>query len=619
MARWIGPRPEYAYIDSILAAADEWKRRCLLADGSVFTNEPLWTPANVGEVEQLVVNFATPRAKEEWNLQGWTQLKETLNVRPELAHLAAEAFWFTTLYPDHNEKPPGWKRDRFNELWEIAGSAHPIDRSREHLRSDEALHGVANVSWQLWKVWMSLRYLLTMNRLWKEERPPIDLQQPPWEFIRWLREKVEWPTDTRPIRLAVLYLLFPDYVERVETSVQKRLIIDDLGSQSQKKTNTDAATEDEVVYEIRKRLEEDEGTKELDFFQPPLVEKWRRWRRDEDGEEIEIGPGPQRSGGSRSLNVILYGPPGTGKTYETASRCVGICDGEEPPDGEEMRDRYRELVTEGRIEFVTFHQSYGYEEFVEGLRPETGSDAGMSLTPTDGVLKRMAERAREASEDEPYVLVIDEINRANVSKVLGELITLLEEDKRQGAEHEVAVTLPHSGERFTLPANLHLLGTMNTADRSIALLDTALRRRFRFEELAPKRDLLKAAAEATGVDLPAVLHAMNERLEWLLDRDHLIGHAWFMTAGSRAEVDDVMRHRIIPLLAEYFYEDWAKVRAVLGGGDDFVQGEPLKRPPGLDDGGYEEEARNRWTVRKVFADNAYDRLIGGRPADGDAQ
>ncbi len=465
---------------------------------------------------------------------------------------------------------------------------------------------------------MSLRYLLTMNRLWKEERPPIDLQQPPWEFIRWLREKVEWPTDTRPMRLAVLYLMFPDYVERVETSKQKRLIIDDLGSQSQKNTNTDAATEDEVVYEIRKRLEEDEGTKELDFFQPPLMEKWRRWRRDEDGEESEIQPGAQRSGGSRSLNVILYGPPGTGKTYETASRCVEICDGA-PPRTDEVRDRYRELSEEGRIEFVTFHQSYGYEEFVEGLRPETGSDAEMSLTPTDGVLKRMAERAREASDGEPYVLVIDEINRANVSKVLGELITLLEEDKRQGAANEVAVTLPHSGERFTLPANLHLLGTMNTADRSIALLDTALRRRFRFEELAPDPDLLEKAAEATGVDLPAVLHAMNERLEWLLDRDHLIGHAWFMTAGSRAEVDDVMRHKIIPLLAEYFYEDWAKVRAVLGGGDDFVRGEPLKRPPGLDDGGYEEDARNRWTVRKVFADNAYDRLIGGRPADDDAQ
>ena len=314
----------------------------------------------------------------------------------------------------------------------------------------------------------------------------------------------------------------------------------------------------------------------------------------------------------KALNVILYGPPGTGKTYETAQRCVELCDGEAKPS--EIRSRYRELVEAGRIEFITFHQSYGYEEFVEGLRPETGSDAGIRLAATDGVLKRIARRARE-NEGEAHVLVIDEINRANVSKVMGELITLLEEDKRQGAENEVAVTLPHSGERFTLPANLHLLGTMNTADRSIALLDTALRRRFQFVELAPAPDLLQAAAEATGVPLPAVLRAMNERLEWLLDRDHLIGHAWFMAARTKAEVDEVMRRKIIPLLAEYFYEDWAKVRAVLGGGDDFVRGERLKPPPNLADDGYEEERRRWIVVPDEFTAAAYDRLVGGRPAD----
>ena len=317
----------------------------------------------------------------------------------------------------------------------------------------------------------------------------------------------------------------------------------------------------------------------------------------------------------KALNVILYGPPGTGKTYETAQRCVELCDGEAKPS--EIRSRYRELVEAGRIEFITFHQSYGYEEFVEGLRPETGSDAGIRLVATDGVLKRIARRARE-NEGEAHVLVIDEINRANVSKVMGELITLLEEDKRQGAENEVAVTLPHSGERFTLPANLHLLGTMNTADRSIALLDTALRRRFQFVELAPAPALLEAAAEATGVPLPAVLQAMNDRLEWLLDRDHLIGHAWFMAARTKADVDEVMRRKIIPLLAEYFYEDWGKVRAVLGGGDDFVRGERLKPPPNLADDGYEEERRRWGVVPHEFTDGAYDRLVGGRPA-GDAE
>ena len=329
-----------------------------------------------------------------------------------------------------------------------------------------------------------------------------------------------------------------------------------------------------------------------------------------------------------ALNTILYGPPGTGKTYKTFRRCVEICDGEKgcPDENDKVRARYKELVEEDRIEFVTFHQSYGYEEFVEGLRPDTGSAeegeearAGFRLVATPGVLKRIAKRARGASGStghaeasanaKPHVLVIDEINRANVSKVMGELITLLEEDKREGAENEVSVTLPHSRKPFTLPANLYILGTMNTADRSIALLDTALRRRFEFEELAPDPDLLSDAAKATGIDLPAVLRAINRRLEYLIDRDHLIGHAWLMGARTKADVDRIMRHKIIPLIAEYFYDDWQKVQAVLGGTDDFVRGESLDRPPGFDDTDA-GEARLRWTVREDFAKGAYGRLSG---------
>ena len=597
MARWIGPSPEYDYIHNILSAAEEWKQRCLLADGSVFTDKSLWTPKNIGELEELISVPESVSSDKSRERQGWEFLKQKMkDARPELVLLAAEAFWFISLYPDLKDKPSAWKVQQFKELWEIAGS--PIDQARNHMIDDQALHGVQWVQHRHWWIWIPLSYVLRMVLLWKTERPSTDLNEPPWEFIRWLGLKVDNRT-VMPMRNAVLYLLFPDYVERVQSASQKRKIVAAFGDPSQKST-VDSVSEDEVVYEIRKRLEKEGGTTALDFFHPPLKDKWKPWG-EVDENERKVQP----------LNVILYGPPGTGKTYATASRCVGVCDGEEPADGEQMRVRYRELVEEGRIEFVTFHQSYGYEEFVEGLRPETGSGGGISLKATDGVLKRIARRAQE-SEGEPYVLVIDEINRANVSKVLGELITLLEEDKREGAENEVAVTLPHSGERFTLPANLHLLGTMNTADRSIALLDTALRRRFQFEELAPKPPLLKAAAEATGVDLPAVLAAMNERLEWLLDRDHLIGHAWFMTARSRVEVDEVMRRKIVPLLAEYFYEDWAKVRAVLGGGYDFVRGETLKPPPGLDDGGYEEGDRQRWTVRKEFAPDAYDRLIRER-------
>ncbi len=312
----------------------------------------------------------------------------------------------------------------------------------------------------------------------------------------------------------------------------------------------------------------------------------------------------------RPLNTILYGPPGTGKTYATRKRCVSICD---DADGDfsddDVRDRYEELVDDEQVEFVTFHQSYGYEEFVEGLRPRAGDGtAGFALVAEDGVLKRIAERAREA-HGTPHVLVIDEINRANVSKVMGELVTLLEEDKREGAPNEIGVTLPHSRERFTLPPNLHILGTMNTADRSIALLDTALRRRFTFEELAPDPDKL---SNVDGVDLPKVLRAINERLEWLHDRDHLIGHAWFMSASDREGLDRIMRNKIIPLIAEYFYDDWTKVQAVLGGGGDFVQSRKLSLPPGIEDDTGDD--RYRWTIRPAFDDDAYDRLVSGRNA-----
>jgi len=301
------------------------------------------------------------------------------------------------------------------------------------------------------------------------------------------------------------------------------------------------------------------------------------------------------------LNTILYGPPGTGKTFATFKRCVEICDGEAPNDDIEIRERYRELVEVGQVEFATFHQSYGYEEFVQGLRPVSSQD-GPSIKVKKGLIRRIAKRARKS--DQPHVLVIDEINRANISKVMGELITLIEADKRKGQDNEVRVRLPHSQKSFSLPSNLYILGTMNTADRSIALLDVALRRRFDFEEMLPEPDLLQDEKEKTGVDLPKVLNTINESLEYLIDRDHLIGHAWLMGIQSKDELDECMRQKIIPLIAEYFFEDWSKVHAVLGSGDGFLDKEKLESPKGLSDDQY------RWRLREEFTSSAYDELIG---------
>ncbi|EAK2430159.1 AAA family ATPase [Campylobacter jejuni] len=442
-----------------------------------------------------------------------------------------------------------------------------------------------------------------------------------------------------------------------------------------------------------------------------------------------------------SLNQILYGPPGTGKTYHTIDKALEIL-GEnlESRDRDEKKAKFDEYVKDGQIVFITFHQSYGYEEFVEGIKPMINNEANsqeIQYEIKDGIFKDICNRALENYENsnlnteelrekiklrekvekflnrlletnEPisktkggnffinsfnnntieiysedverfdgifklslstfitllksniefnsavemfkkvfdrdyadrtytyyfnlvnkfkeyekqavlktednkissnslnsYIIIIDEINRGNVSKIFGELITLIEPSKRIGESEELKVTLPYSGKKFGVPKNVYILGTMNTADRSITSLDTALRRRFEFVEMMPDPDLLKnvfickdvenpnkdedylgddAKTEGFAEILQNILISINKRIEFLLDREKTIGHAFFMSEAVKFNKDNwckpdeyeedwyvlsisklksIFQNKIIPLLQEYFYNDYALISAVL--------------------------------------------------------
>ncbi len=359
------------------------------------------------------------------------------------------------------------------------------------------------------------------------------------------------------------------------------------------------------------------------------------------------------------LNQILYGPPGTGKTYNTVLKAMSIIDNNEYKDVSdekysELKTRFDELKQAGQIEFVTFHQSYSYEEFVEGIKPDLNAD-NLAYKLENGIFKNICKNSAKTTTDnfdevyekfindlseynednlftlktgkektfgitvnsnknlsiymgknltkwatltkenlknlsnwnyyatpiyeylksnynlssqsienskKPHILIIDEINRGDVSKIFGELITLIEEDKRIGNKHQMKITLPYSKESFGVPNNLYIIGTMNTADRSIALLDTALRRRFDFEEIMPRPELLNNKV-VEGINLQTLLIRINERITNKYDRDHQIGHSYLMGVNTKEQLERAYKNRILPLLNEYFYNESETVAEVL--------------------------------------------------------
>lgn len=275
---------------------------------------------------------------------------------------------------------------------------------------------------------------------------------------------------------------------------------------------------------------------------------------------LEVSRDP-RENTLHPLNFIIYGAPGTGKTYSTAEYALAIIENrpvdtsrKTPAERKEVMKKYNSLVSKGQIVFTTFHQSYGYEEFIQGLRPDTSSEH-MSFKTVDGVFKHIADIALNDG-DNNYVIIIDEINRANISKVFGELITLIEADKRWGEVNETCATL-QSGDVFAVPNNLYIVGTMNSADKSISLIDAALRRRFEFIEQHPDKSLVDDPV------LRGVMKKLNEQLADALESsDLLIGHSYFMGRDKDA-LCTIMNNSIIPLLYEYFYDNKKKVINVL--------------------------------------------------------
>ena len=294
-------------------------------------------------------------------------------------------------------------------------------------------------------------------------------------------------------------------------------------------------------------IKERKNKKEENPMQQPLAYRMRPRTIDEVvGQQHLVGEGKiiRRMVDARMLSsMILYGPPGTGKTYNTVNYAVSIVEKKQidnvVEEAKENRqavfNRYKEYLSGNKIVFTTFHQNYSYEEFIQGIRANTNNNEGLSFIKEDGIFKNIVDIAKD-DPDNNYVIIIDEINRGNISRIFGELITLIEEDKRIGRENETIVTLP-SKELFAVPLNLYIIGTMNTADKSIALIDIALRRRFDFIAMYPDYNVIP--------DFRHILKPINEAIyKSKRSADYLIGHVFFANK-SIDDLENIVNKKLI--------------------------------------------------------------------------
>lgn len=484
---------------------------------------------------------------------------------------------------------------------------------------------------------------------------------------------------TPSIQNAVDYIKNPQEVLNIYSEEHRKQIANKL---LKKQYLKDEFTKDLIRYfEENNIYHEVKNEKNLTMFMTKILyhtlkDKWHNQDNKQDKEskmsktKIPLNQIP--------LNQILFGPPGTGKTYSTVGEALKILEATN-----EQKQTIKSIVQlkevfKSRVEFVTFHQSFSYEDFVEGLKANT-DDGKIIYEIENGVFKEICENAKQTidnnfdeayqklikqitdndyervelktlkkkkvfyvnvnskgslvlhtgdkksqqgsltkdriykifsgepinggwecyfggvvkhlkdefdlkdyqetterkphqktTERKPHVLIIDEINRGNISRIFGELITLIEPNKRAGEAEEISVKLPYSKTDFSVPNNLYIIGTMNTADRSLALMDTALRRRFDFIEMMPKDDLVKDDVE--GINVQKILKNINSRIEVLYDREHTIGHSFLMNVENLEQLRDVFKNKILPLLEEYFYDDFEKIKSVLADtNDNFYQ------------------------------------------------